>query len=86
MRFRNSEQVLAVLPGENNRLTTYMDDSMNMFYDYVLEADYQWSVIPAENGVYYLVLDGLALTYDKDNNLVCLEEYAQKDTQKWLIK
>lgn len=86
MRFRNSEQVLAVLPGENNRLTTYMDDSMNMFYDYGLEADYQWSVIPAENGVYYLVLDGLALTYDKDNNLVCLEEYAQKDTQKWLIK
>lgn len=86
IRFRDSEQVLAVLPGENNRLTAYMDDSMNMFYDFGLEADYHWTVVSAESGVYYLVLDGMALTYDADRNLVYLEEYAQKDSQKWLIR
>ncbi|MDD6810297.1 MAG: hypothetical protein PUD93_00265 [Lachnospiraceae bacterium] len=86
IRFRDSEQVLAVLPGESNRLTTYMDDSMNMFYDFDLEADYQWTVVAAENGVYYLVLDGMALTYEADSDQIHLEEYAQKDSQKWLIR
>ena len=86
LRFRNSEQVLAVLPEDNNRLTTYMDDSMNMFYDFELEADANWQVVLAGEDSYFIVISGMALTYDVENNQVYLEEYTQTDAQKWMIR
>ncbi|MBQ6805840.1 MAG: hypothetical protein IJO97_00215 [Lachnospiraceae bacterium] len=85
-RFRDSEQVLAVLPEENNRLTTYMDDSMNMFYDFELKADAEWIVVSAGEDCYYIVLNGMALAYDGETNQVYLEDYEQTDAQKWIIR
>lgn len=86
LRFRNSEQVLAVLPEDNNRLTIYMDDSMNMFYDFDLKADAEWVLVSAEENSYYIVMNGMALTYDVETDQVYLEEYSQRDAQKWIIR
>ena len=43
------------MPEDNNRLTTYMDDSMNMFYDFELEADANWQVVLAGEDSYLLL-------------------------------
>lgn len=85
-RFRNSEQVLAVLTELNHELTSYMDDSMNMFYDFSLQAEDDWEVILAGEDTYYIVMDGMALTYEEETRQVRLEEYVQADTQKWVIR
>lgn len=86
LRFRDSEQVLAVLPEEDNKLTVYMDDSMNMFYDFALKADDNWVVNSVGEDCYFIVINGMALTYDKETNQIYLEEYAQTDAQKWIIR
>lgn len=86
IRFRNSEQVLAILPDKENALTSYMDDSMNMFYDFSLKAEDNWEVKPAGEDSYFIVMNGMALTFDVETSQISLEEYAQTDAQKWLIR
>ncbi len=102
LRFRDSELVLAVMPGnlqenlpENLRenlpevtqsLTAYMDDSMNMFYDASQYAKAHWTAVPAGENCYYFVIDNLALSYDADTGAVLLQEYTQTEKQMWVVQ
>lgn len=86
LRFRGSEKVLAVLPEENDRLTGYLDDAKNLFYDFEQKADDKWLLEAAGGDCYYILMNGQALTYDLEKNRVFLEVYDGNDTQKWVIK
>lgn len=85
LRFRGSEEVLAIA-GEGSGLISYMDDSRNMFYDSSKKADYKWQLEKAEDGNdYYIVMNGQALTYDEEENEVCLEPYDRRNGQRWVL-
>lgn len=87
LRFRDSERILAVLPEEDNRLVSYMDDSMNMFYENPPKAYTEWILHTAEPGEScYIMINGLALTYDMDTKQIFLENWEEKETQRWNFK
>ncbi len=86
LRFRNSEKVAAVLPEENNRLISYIDDDMNFFYDADKKAYDKWTIQQAEKDCYFIVINGLALTYDTDSGQVFLKACTEKEEQKWVLR
>lgn len=85
IRFRSNEQALAIdRSGETPRLVTYLDDSMNTFYEPNEEIAYDWKMRAAENGGYYITIDDLALTYrNKEVTLLPLEK---SDEQRWILQ
>ena len=84
IRFRSNEQVLAVdRESENPWLVTYLDDDMNMFYE-EKNVSCAWEISPAEEGGWYITLDGLALTCH--DGRVALEDLAQSGEQVWLLR
>lgn len=85
LRFRGSEEVLAILQEAPESPASYMDDSRNMFYDFTNEADYRWMLEPAGENGYYISMNGLALTYDKEKSSVSLESYEGGDGQRWIF-
>lgn len=87
LRFADSGKVLAILPEEGNRLAGYMDDTMNMFYADPPKAYIEWTLQAAEEGEgFFIMLNGLALTFDPQNGQVYLETCEEKETQKWLFQ
>lgn len=85
LRFRSNEQVLAVdHSGDIPELTIYMDDGMNMFYQFRDDINYEWKLKSAGDGSYYIVMNDMALTYR--NGTVELEECTESDAQKWVLQ
>lgn len=86
LRFRGTEEVLAVLPEKNYSVISYKDDVKNMFYDDSITADYEWKLKNTADGKgYYILMNGYALTYDNEKNLVSLTAFSRTDSQKWLL-
>lgn len=84
-RFRSNEQVLAVDESEAGaKLTSYMDDEMNMFYQPQKDVNYEWKMRSAGDGSYYIVMDYMALTY-RDGK-IGIEEFTESDAQKWVLQ
>ena len=85
LRFRSNEQVLAVKKdGDESRLTVYMDDGMNMFYEPDGHISCLWSVYGTPEDGYYIVMDNMALTC-RDGEVV-LEELTESEEQRWLLE
>lgn len=85
LRFRSNEQVLAVeRDGETARLTVYMDDGMNMFYEEQENIAYLWNLYGTPEQGYLIVQDGLALTYR--DGAVTLEELTEGEEQRWIFR
>ena len=85
MRFRSNEQVLALeKSGGEICLDVYMDDGMNMFYEEKENVAYLWNVYGTPENGYYIVIDGMALTCREGEAL--LEELAESEEQRWLLK
>lgn len=85
LRFRSNEQVLAVdCSGDTPKPTIYMDDGMNMFYQFRDDVNYEWKIQSAGDGSYYIVMNDMALTYR--NGTVELEEYTKSDAQRWVLQ
>ena len=85
LRFRSNEQVLAVREQEETfHLTVYRDDDMNLFYEPDDEVTYRWKFEPADEEGYYIMIDGMALTY-RDGEAV-LEELERSEEQRWVLR
>ena len=85
LRFRSNEQVLAVREQEETfHLTVYRDDDMNLFYEPDDEVTYRWEFEPADEEGYYIMIDGMALTY-RDGEAV-LEELERSEEQRWVLR
>lgn len=85
IRFRSNEQVLAVSKdGGRFAPTVYLDDGMNMFYEEKNAVSYLWNLYGSSETGYYIVVDGMALTY-RDGEIL-LEELAETDAQRWLLQ
>lgn len=84
IRFRSSEQVLAVDPEqETPRLVSCLDDDNNMFYE-PSDLSWEWKVSAADEGGFYITLGERALTYREGG--VTLEELTWGDEQIWLLR
>ena len=85
MRFRSNEQVLAVrMENGVTELDIYLDDGMNMFYEPGGDVFCQWNFRPAEEGGYYIVINGMALTWRGGE--VTLEELVRSEEQRWVLQ
>lgn len=85
IRFRSNEQVLAVRKEEEElRVTVYLDDDMNLFYEPDHGISYVWEFYPADDVGYYIVVDGMALTY-RDGE-TGLEELTRSEEQCWVLR
>ncbi len=85
MRFRSNERVLAVrMENGVTELDIYLDDGMNMFYEPGGDVFYQWNFRPAEEGGYYIVINGMALTWSGGE--VTLEELVRSEEQRWVLQ
>lgn len=85
MRFRSNEQVLAVsMEHDVTELTVYREDGMNLFYEPGGDVFYQWDFKSAEDGGYYITLNGMALTW-RDGE-VTLEESDRSEEQRWVLQ
>lgn len=85
LRFRSNEQVLAVeQSGDGAGLTVYMDDGMNMFYEEQDKVSYLWNLYGTPEQGYYIVQNGLALTYR--DGAVTLEAHGEREEQRWLLR
>lgn len=84
IRFRGQERVLAVDTQKNNEVFGYMDDSMNMYYEWDRQASCDWQIVQVDDSVFYILWDGRALTYCEGD--LHLEEFLGSDEQKWFIR
>ena len=85
LRFRSNEQVLAVeQSGDGAGLTVYMDDGMNMFYEEQDKVSYLWNLYGTPEQGYYIVQNGLALTYR--DGAVTLEAHGEREEQRWMLR
>ena len=85
LRFRSNEQVLAVeQSGDDAGLTVYMDDGMNMFYEEQDKVSYLWNLYGTPEQGYYIVQNGLALTYR--DGAVTLEAHGEREEQRWMLR
>lgn len=91
LRFESNNEVLAVQRNVeteelSKRVLTYMEDDMNMFYQYDPQMCYLWKLVPvnrAENK-FCIVLEEDALTW-RDGQ-VSLESYTGAEDQCWIIE
>ena len=85
IRFRSNEQVLALdESGENPQLTTYMDDEMNLFYDWESSASFLWRISQADGDGCYITMGDMALTYH--DGVLAVETMTGGDEQKWMLQ
>lgn len=85
IRFRSNEQVLAIDGSdEEPQLTTYLDDSMNMFYEPRNDVSYRWKMNRADEGGYYITIGDIALTCR--DGILTLETLTKSDEQRWVLQ
>lgn len=85
IRFRSNEQVLSLdESGENPQLTTYMDDDMNLFYEWGSNASFLWRIRQADGDGCYITMDDMALTYR--DGVLTVETMTGGDEQKWILQ
>ena len=85
IRFRSNEQVLALSESrENPQLATYMDDEMNLFYEWGSNASFLWKMPQADGEGYYIIMGDMALTC-RDGMLI-VETMTGSDEQKWMLQ
>lgn len=85
IRFRSNEQVLALDESEENtRLMTYMDDEMNLFYDWGSSASFLWKMRQAEGEGYYITMGDMALTCR--DGMLTVETMTGGNEQKWMLQ
>lgn len=85
MRFRSNEQVLGVGTEEDQaRLTVYMDDGMNLFYESGKDISYRWKFQRADEEGYYITINDMALTYHEGE--LILEGLSKSEEQRWVLR
>lgn len=84
MRFRSNEQVLGIERKDTeSRLTVYLEDGMNLFYEPGKDISYRWKFQRADGDGYYITIDDMALTYR--NGEVILDELSKSEEQRWIL-
>lgn len=85
IRFRSNEQVLALdESGEDPLLTTYMDDDMNLFYDWESKASFLWRIPQADGDGCYITMGDMALTCR--DGMITVETMTGSDEQRWMLQ
>lgn len=82
MRFKNTGEVLAA--ADSGVPVSYMDDSMNMFYEYDDNMKDKWKLKDAGDGTYYILSGRLALTWQEGDVLMQPLEDAKE--QRWVLE
>ena len=85
-RYPDNEQVLGA---RGERLTVYMDDDLNMYYQQEPDIRFVWTLKKAEDGqsienVWFILMDDYALTWRSGK--VALEAYSGDRSQMWQIR
>lgn len=85
-RYPDNEQVLGA---RGERLTVYMDDELNMYYQQDPDVRFVWTLKKAEDGqsvenVWFILVDDYALTWRSGK--VALEAYSGDRSQMWQIR
>ena len=85
LRFRNTEHVLGIETLEKkNLLVTYLDDELNLFFKNSDMIETEWVFREEENSIYYILYEDLALTFD--GKKIFLENFEEKESQKWIVQ
>lgn len=83
LRFADTGEVLAVPGGKTDKPVSYMDDTMNMYYENNPAMQLQWVIQPAGDEAYYILSDTLALTWQ--DGIVLMKTFERTDGQKWVL-
>lgn len=84
LRFCSTENVLSIdTANETPLLSTYLNDELNLYYAEQPSMQYNWQLISAGDGFYYLTANGHALTFL--DGYVLMMPFAETDAQKWLL-
>lgn len=84
LRFRSRGTLLS-MDMETSQPVAYHDDYKSLYYLSDLKVNYAWDIIPSDNKLYYIEINGLALTCHSDNS-VTLEPFANAENQLWIIE
>lgn len=83
IRFRSTGEVLAVPAADRGIPVSYMDDSMNMFYEYDDNMKCNWKLLDAGDGTYYILSGDLALTWQ--DGQVAMQRFDGSEEQRWML-